>query len=101
MRYLLINHVPFGSGEKPGSFRVGDLFLQDLRAQASAIREVGGKLIVATPLVPKLDAMSGGSFNTVEVNPSEADFTFVPLPRYQSLKQYRSIRSELNAKLTD
>jgi glycosyltransferase involved in cell wall biosynthesis len=101
MRYLLINHVPFGAGEKPGHFRVGDLFFQDLLAQARAIREVGGQLIVATPLVPKLDAMSGGSFNTVEVDPTEAGFTYVPLPRYQSLKQYRSVRSELNAKLAD
>ena len=59
MKYLLINHVPFGAGNSPGTFRVGDLFLQDLCAQANAIRRAGGELIIATPLVQNLDAMSG------------------------------------------
>lgn len=99
MVYLLINHVPFGAGNRPSQFCVGDLFLQDLRAQARAIQDTGGKLVVATPLVKQLDAMSGGSFNTVQIDPAEHDFTYVPLPRYQSLKQYRNVRAELYTKL--
>src|SRR5438874_125263 len=101
MVYLLINHVPFGAGSAPNRFRVGDLFLQDLSAQARAIRSAGGKLIVATSFVPELDSMSGGSFNTVEIDPAECGFEYVPLPRYQSLKQFREVRHELKAKLRE
>jgi glycosyltransferase involved in cell wall biosynthesis len=95
MHYLLINHVPFGATDAPDRFRVGDLFLQDLCAQARAICEVGGTLVVATPLVRELNPMSGGSFNTVEINPQECGFQYEPIPRYQSLNQYRSVRNEL------
>src|SRR5690349_11589040 len=100
MVYLLINHVPFGAGSATTRYRVGDLFLQDLCAQARAIRNVGGRLIVATPFVQNLSAMSGGSFNTVEADPSDCGFEYVPLPRYQSLKEYRRVRRELNEALT-
>jgi glycosyltransferase involved in cell wall biosynthesis len=101
MRYLLVNHVPLGAGSAPGLFRVGDLFLQDLNAQARALREVGAELVVATPLVPQLNAMSGGSFNTVEFDPVACGFTYVPLPRYQSLKQFRRVQRDLRSKLHD
>ena len=100
MRYLLINHVPFGSGTKPNQYRVGDLFLQDLRAQATAITSGGGKLIVATPCVADLNAMSGGSFNTIEINPADHGFEYAPLPRYLSMKQFFKVRSELQSALT-
>src|SRR5215207_3951563 len=99
MRYLLINHVPFGKGSTPRTFHVGDLFLQDLCAQAGAIREAGGELTVATPLVENLGAMSGGSFNTVDADPAACGFAYHPLPRYQSLKQYLTVRSALKAQL--
>src|SRR5438093_3842295 len=101
MVYLLINHVPSGAGSAPDRFHVGDLFLQDLSAQARAITDLGGKLIVATSFVRGLDSMSGGSFNTVEIDPAEFHFEYVPLPRYQSLKQFREVRRELKAKLRD
>ena len=99
MNYLLVNHVPFGAGSKPGRFRVGDLFLQDLRAQAHALRCVGFDLTVAVPLVQDLGAMSGGSFNTVEIDPRECGFDYVPLPRYQSLKQFRQVKHDLKRAL--
>ena len=99
MRYLLVNHVPFGAGSAPDLFRVGDLFLQDLRAQAQALQCLGFHLTVAVPLVSELGAMSGGSFNTVEMNPADCGFEYVPLPRYQSLKQFRAARRELNSAL--
>ncbi|HEX3356925.1 MAG TPA: glycosyltransferase [Tepidisphaeraceae bacterium] len=99
MTYLLINHVPFGAGSSSDTFQVGDLFLQDLRAQARALKNVGINLVVATPCVQKLNAMSGGSFNTVEISPLACDFAYVPLPRYQSLKEYFKVRRDLNQKL--
>ncbi len=101
MVYLLINHVPFGAGSAPNRFRVGDLFIQDLRAQARAIQKVGGTLLVATPLVQNLGAMSGGSFNTIDVDPAECGFEYAPLQRYQSLKEYRNVRGDLKQKLHD
>jgi glycosyltransferase involved in cell wall biosynthesis len=101
MNYLLINHVPFGAGSSPDTFQVGDLFLQDLRAQALALKNVGLNLTVATPCVPHLNAMSGGSFNTIEISPAACGFAYQPLPRYQSLKQYFQVRRDLNQKLHD
>ena len=49
MKYLLINHVPFGRGSAADTFRVGDMWLEDLRAQSKAIHDAGMELIVATP----------------------------------------------------
>src|SRR5437870_3004630 len=66
-RYLLINHIPLGRGSTPGTVAIGDMWLEDLRAQSRAIAEVGMKLVVATPLVDKLDLQSSGSFNAVEI----------------------------------
>lgn len=99
MIYLLINHVPLGRSSSPDKFFVGDLFLQDLRAQARAIHGVGGRLIVATPCVDKLDPQAGGSFNSIEITPDEHGFEYVPLPRYISMKQYLSVLRELRSKL--
>jgi glycosyltransferase involved in cell wall biosynthesis len=99
MIYLLINHVPLGKGSSPDKFFVGDLFLQDLRAQARAIKGVGGRLIVATPCVDKLDPQAGGSFNSIEITPDEHGFEYFPLPRYISMREYLSVARELRAKL--
>lgn len=99
MVYLLVNHVPFGRGNSPDRYFVGDLFLQDLRAQARAIQSVGGRLIVATPCVDKLDPQSGGSFNTLQVVPDEQGFEYIPLPRYLSMKGYLQILRDLRRRL--
>jgi glycosyltransferase involved in cell wall biosynthesis len=95
MNYLLVNHVPFGRGSAPGLFRVGDMWLQDLRAQNAAIRAHGGRLIVATPLVEQLTDGLSGSFNQLEINPRDEGFDYVPLPFYISMKQYLTVRREL------
>jgi len=99
MIYLLINHVPLGKGSSPDKFFVGDLFLQDLRAQARAIRAAGGKLIVATPCVEKLDPLAGGSFNSIEITPDEHGFEYFPLPRYISMKGYLKVVRDLRRRL--
>src|SRR5439155_21074821 len=99
MVYLLVNHVPFGLGSSAGRFVVGDLFLQDLRAQQRAIHAVGGKLVVATPCVKRLDPQAAGSFNTIEISPAELGFEYVPLPRYISMKQYLLVQRELRRRL--
>ena len=93
MRYLLINHVPFGRGSAPGTFRVGDMWLEDLRAQSQAIRDAGMELIVATPLMEKLE--HSGSFNSVEIRPQDHGFAYEPLPLYISFRQFMKVKRDL------
>lgn len=101
MNYLLLNHVPFGRGASAGTFAVGDMWLEDLRAQAKAIRGAGMSLIVATPLMDSLDLKASGSFNAIEIRPQDHGFDYVPLPFYLSLKQFIRARGELVARMTD
>lgn len=98
MRYLLVNHVPFGRGSAPDRLRIGDLWLEDLRAQARAIRP-HGTLLVAAPFVDQLDAATSASFNVVEIDPREVGFEFFPLPRYVSMDDYRRVRRDLKQRL--
>jgi glycosyltransferase involved in cell wall biosynthesis len=98
MRYLLVNHVPFGRGTTPGRLLIGDLWLEDLRVQARAIRPFG-TLRVAAPLVERLDAATSASFNVVEIDPREVGFEFVPLPRFISMDDYRRVRRDLKRRL--
>ena len=100
-RYLLISHVPFGRAKSPGRFAVGDLWLEDLRAQAAALAESGMRLVVATPLMDELDLVLAGSFNTVEIDPREHGFYYEPLPFYISMKQFLSVKSKLKARLAE
>ena len=86
MRYLLVNHVPVGVGSAPGRVRVGDLWLEDLRAQGRAVAEHGGRVRVACPLVAELPRDSG-SFHSVEVSLEQEPFEHVALPAYRSLLQ--------------
>ncbi|HTL28835.1 MAG TPA: glycosyltransferase family 4 protein [Tepidisphaeraceae bacterium] len=95
MKYLLVNHVPLGRGDAPGTYRVGDLWLQDLAAQARAIQSVGGSLTVATPCLDSLDAKSGRGFGSKEIRPQDHGFDYVPLPAYNSLKTYRAVKRQL------
>lgn len=100
MTYLLVNHVALGRADAPGRFRIGDLWLQDLSAQARAMASVGLELIVATPCVAAGQPLSAsGSFNTVEIVPSEHGFEYVPLPRYLSMSQYLRVRRRMRETL--
>jgi glycosyltransferase involved in cell wall biosynthesis len=103
MTYLLINHVPLGHTEHAGEYRIGDLWLEDLRAQARAVREAGfDKLVVATPCVPVSQQLSAsGSFNFVKINPAQYGFEYVPLPRYLSMRGYLRVKKRLQARLAD
>lgn len=107
MRYLLVNHVAFFKSNKPGHVLMGDMWLEDLRAQAEAIAGVGGQLSVAVPLDDSGAKRNGsgsnrsGSFNLVEVRPEDHGFTYVPLVGYQSMKEYLLRRSRLRAQLRD
>lgn len=80
MNYLLINHVPFGKGPQPYEFMVGDLWLQDLRAQVKAVRAAGGRMAIAAPLVDNLDAGRSGSFHQLPITPEKEGFEYFPLP---------------------
>jgi glycosyltransferase involved in cell wall biosynthesis len=98
MRYLLVNHVPFGRGSTPERVKVGDLWLEDLRAQVKSIRPYG-RLLVASPLVDQLDSATSASFNVVEIDPREVGFEFFPLPRFISMDDYRRVRRDLKRRL--
>ena len=95
MRYLLVNHIPIGRGTTPGSYVFGDMWLEDLRAQADALAGAGMRLTLAAPLVDQLAPMSGGSFNNTQIVPSERGFDFFPLPFYQSARQYFRVRGNV------
>src|SRR5207253_11326992 len=100
MKYLLVNHVPFGAGLSPSNYNVSDLFLQDLDAQSRAVRAVGGEMTVATPYAASLDAQAGGSFNAIEIAPREHGFEYFPLPSFKSAREYFRERGELRERLT-
>jgi glycosyltransferase involved in cell wall biosynthesis len=101
LNYLLINHVPFGRGKSADTFVVGDMWLEDLRAQARAINEAGMKLIVATPLVDKLQNNMSGSFNSIEIVPREHGFEYRPLPFYITFGQFLKTKGRMIAALLE
>lgn len=90
--YLLVNHVPFAAGSAPGQFHVGQLWIEDLRAQNRAIRATGGRLTVAVPLVHDVAALGSEGFGTETIDLAAEGFDFVPLPRYQSMRQFLRAR---------
>ena len=98
MRYLLVNHVAFGRTASPERLQVGDLWLEDLRAQARAIGRFG-TLMVAAPLVDHLDPETSASFNVVEFQPRNLGVEFVPLPHSISMRDYLSVRGDLRRRL--
>src|SRR5918993_3279017 len=100
IKYLLVTHLPAARGDKEGTIRVGDLWLQDLQTQAAAAREAGLELIVATPCVSNLDDGATGSFHTVEIRPQDHGFEYIPIPGYNSLKGYLKVRGELRSALS-
>ncbi|MEX0885038.1 MAG: glycosyltransferase [Phycisphaeraceae bacterium] len=101
MRYLLINHVPVARSSIPGRISVGDLWLEDLRAQGQAVANAGGRLIAATPLVDTLQAHAGGSFHMVDVDLAHEPFTHLPLPAYRSLPRFLRVAARLRHRLAE
>jgi len=99
LKYLLINHLPFGRSATPGRFFVRDMWLEDLRAQVAALRAAGMEVTVAAPLVDVLAAQ--GSSATVEIDPVAEDFRYVPLPHYVSFAQFVQKRAGLRNVLLD
>jgi glycosyltransferase involved in cell wall biosynthesis len=98
MNYLLVNHVPFGVSTAHDRYLVGDLWLEDLRAQAEAWSPYG-RLIVTVPYTAGLSPKESGSFNLVEINLAEENFDFVPLPYYQNWKSFVQTLPELRHRL--
>jgi glycosyltransferase involved in cell wall biosynthesis len=98
MNYLLINHVPFGRSSTPNRFVVGDMWLEDLRAQTKAWSSYG-RLGVAVPCTEELPVEASGSFNLVEVDPIEEGFELFPLPYYQSWKGFVQVFQRLRSQL--
>ncbi|NJO40478.1 MAG: glycosyltransferase [Cyanobacteria bacterium CRU_2_1] len=98
MNYLLINHVPFGQGSAPNRFLVGDMWLEDLRAQAKAWSSYG-RLGVAVPCLEHLPPEHSGSFNLVEINIDEEEFELFPLPQYLSWQMFFKSLGDLQHRL--
>lgn len=98
MNYLLVNYVPLGKGSSPNRFVLGDMWLEDLRAQANAWRPYG-RLGVAVRYIDELTVGDSGSFNLVEIDPAEEGFDFFPLPNYYSLKTWLWKLPELKRQL--
>lgn len=89
MIYLLVNHVPFTAGPRPGTFRVRAAMLADLRAQAQAIAAIGGRLLVAAPLAA--NATEGPT-----IVPDDEGFEYLPLPHYATLRQFWAASDRLS-----
>lgn len=87
MDYLLVSHIPVGMGSEPNRLLIGDLWLEDLRAQAEAWAPYG-RLIVTVPQTAHLSLASSGSFNLVEIDLSEEKFDFFPLPYYRNWRSF-------------
>lgn len=87
MDYLLVSHIPVGTGSEQNRLLIGDLWLEDLRAQAEAWAPYG-RLIVTVPQTAHLSLASSGSFNLVEINLSEEKFDFFPLPYYRNWRSF-------------
>jgi glycosyltransferase involved in cell wall biosynthesis len=58
-------------------------------------------LVVATPLVEKLEMKGSGSFNVVEITPAEHGFEYQPLPFYISMKQFLLTKSKVIQRLAE
>ena len=94
MTYLLINHAPLARGGSRAAVRVGAAWLAELRAHARAVREAGGRLTLAAPLIHADESFEGES-----VVPDAEGFEFVPLPRYATARQFAAVRGELRRTL--
>lgn len=98
MNYLLVNHIPVGTGSAPNRLLIGDLWLEDLRAQAEAWSPYG-RLVVAVPQTPHLQLANSGSFNLVEIDLSEEKFDFFPLPFYRNWLSFIQAAPRLRQRL--
>jgi glycosyltransferase involved in cell wall biosynthesis len=99
MNYLLVSYVPFGRGSSPNTVVLGDMWLEDLRAQAKAWSP-HGRLGVAVRFVDNLSVADSGSFNLVEIDPREENFDIFPLPNYYSLKTLVNVLPKLRRQLS-
>src|SRR5688500_18269020 len=65
-RYLLVIHVP-AALTPDGRLSIGDMWAEDLLAEVRAIRACGGRVVLASPLVPNLLAGASGNFSVATV----------------------------------
>lgn len=100
MDYLLVSHIPVGTGSAPDRLLIGDLWLEDLRAQAEAWSPYG-RLIVTVPQTANLSLASSGSFNLVEIDLSQEKFDFFPLPYYRNWRSFLQASPLLNRRLQE
>jgi hypothetical protein len=92
---LLVHHVPFAPARSAASFRLPETALLDLRAQARALAERGGRLIVAAPLLSRSASPRNGESGLINFVPDAEGFEYAPLPHYDSLRGYWSTRREI------
>ncbi len=93
--YLLVNHIPFGRAGDDQPYVAGEMWLHDLDAQIAALRAVGGRMLLASPIMTKLTSAQTGSFNTVSFQPRDHDFEHIATPHYTSLRTFLAARRRL------
>jgi glycosyltransferase involved in cell wall biosynthesis len=98
--YLLINRVPVGKGSKNGTVVAGSMWLEDLRAEARAIDECGGRVTAALPLLDNLSVSKSGSFDLCEFTPRDEGFELLALPWYSNWSTYFRERRRIERLLT-
>ncbi|HEX8323975.1 MAG TPA: glycosyltransferase [Tepidisphaeraceae bacterium] len=95
LQYLLLTHVPTYAGQSPGVVRVTDAFRHDLLAQATALRQAGFELTLATPRHDAPDAKALSREQFVDVRLADHGITDAPLPAYRTMPQFVAARSAL------
>ena len=78
--YLLINHIPLVRAER-GRYGIGELWLEDLSAQTTAINSVLGCMVLTAPLKESQRGRIRGGFGYEEVLPAQEGFEFENVPR--------------------
>lgn len=85
--YLVVIHIPYAV-DSAGNVLTGDMWVKDLRGMAKEL----GRITVAAPCIPRdtLMPMSTGSFSLATVAADDPQLGFLPLPRYQSVREFLS-----------
>lgn len=89
MKYLLVNHIPARRSGKSDRIGLPRPWLDDLAAQSSALRQIGMRLIVATPLSDTLED------DVAFVAPSDVGFEHIEVPGYSTAREFLVTRHGL------
>ena len=95
MTYALVTHVPTYAAQSAGTVRMTASFHADLLAQATAMRDAGFSLVLATPRHPSPDEKTLAREQFVDVRLADSGVTDAPLPAYRTMPQFVAARGAL------